>query len=78
MSIQYLEPVVLTQDVTDRGLRSGELGTVVEVLPLAAVDLEFVTVAGRTRACLMLNIDQVQPVTPLDIPTVGTAEPLQA
>jgi hypothetical protein len=58
-TIQLLDVVALTEDLPDRGLCRGQVGTVVEFLEPDAVEVEFADDEGRTYASLGLRLDQV-------------------
>jgi hypothetical protein len=51
--------VALTADLPGRGLRRGQVGTVVEKLAAAVFELEFSDDEGRTYAQLGLREDQL-------------------
>jgi len=70
-----LDTVVLVRDVPDSGLRSGDLGAVVQVYGDEAVEVEFVTASGRTRALLTLPVGDVRPVRDDDLMAVRTSPP---
>ena len=55
MKFDKLECVVLAHDVTDHGLRAGDLGTVVEIYPGGGLEVEFVRGSGATQALLTLS-----------------------
>lgn len=57
--IQLLDVVALTEDVPNRGLRRGQVGTVVEMLGPDVFEVEFSTDTGRTYAQLPLKADQL-------------------
>ena len=57
--IQLLEVVALTEDLPERGLRRGQVGTVVEVLAPEVFEVEFCDDQGRTYASLALRADQL-------------------
>lgn len=63
MSFQPLDVVVLNTDLPAQGLKTGDLGAVVEVYAPDAIEVEFVTASGRTKALVT--------VTPRDIRDVG-------
>ncbi len=46
--IRELDTVVLLRDLPETGLRVGDLGAVVMVYGLEALEVEFVTASGRT------------------------------
>ena len=49
-----LDTVVLLRDLPEAGLRSGDLGAIVQVYGGEALEVEFVTASGRTQALLTL------------------------
>ena len=70
MSINILDTVVLISDLSDYGLKRGDVGAVVEVYPPEGIEVEFVTGSGRTQALVTLKTDSVRPVGPSDILSV--------
>ena len=58
-SIRVLDVVALVEDVADRGLRRGQVGTVVERLGPEVFEVEFSDNEGRTYATLALRADQL-------------------
>ena len=74
-----LDTVVLTRDLPEAGLRAGDLGAVVlvygsEASP-EALEVEFVTAAGRTQALRTLGSADVRPVQDDDLLAVRSAAP---
>ena len=57
--IRLLNVVALTEDLPEKGLLRGQVGTVVEVLGPDAFDVEFVDEAGQTYAQAALRTDQL-------------------
>jgi len=57
--IQLLDVVALTEDVPDRGLARGQVGTVVETLAPDVYEVEFSDDNGRTYASLALRADHL-------------------
>ena len=57
--IRLLDVVALTEDIPDRGLLRGQVGTVVESLGPGVFDVEFVDNDGRTYAMLPLKSSQL-------------------
>ena len=57
--IQLLDVVALTEDLPDRGLLRGQVGTVVETLASGVFEVEFCDDNGRTYAMLSLRADQL-------------------
>lgn len=70
MRYQILDTVVLDRDLPDHGLRSGDLGSVVEVYEPDGLEVEFVTASGRSAALLTLNGRDVRPVSDDDLVSV--------
>ena len=61
--IRESDPVVLTHDIAEHGLRQGDVGAAVHCYrDGAAFEVEFVTAEGRTVALLTLNRADVRPV----------------
>lgn len=61
--IRELETVVLLHDVTQHGLKSGDVGAVVHSYDgVRTFEVEFVTAEGRTVAVLTLTESDVRPV----------------
>jgi hypothetical protein len=57
--IELLDVVALTEDLPDKKLRRGQVGTVVEVLAPGAFEVEFVDNQGRTYAQLAIPARQL-------------------
>jgi hypothetical protein len=57
--IQLLDVVALTEDLPERGLSRGQVGTVVENLAPDIFEVEFCDNEGRTYASLTLRADQL-------------------
>lgn len=74
MTFTTLDTVVLTRDVAEHGLRVGDLGAVVEVYEPDAIEVEFVTAAGRTVALLTLRVSDVRPVAGTDLVSVRSLQ----
>ena len=72
-----LDTVVLIRDVPEAGLRSDDLGAVVQVYGDEALEVEFVTAAGRTQALLTLPITDVRAVRDDDLLAVRTSPPVR-
>ncbi|MGD0651885.1 MAG: DUF4926 domain-containing protein [Verrucomicrobiia bacterium] len=58
-AIHLLDVVALTEDLPERGLRRGQVATVVEILAPDAFEIEFVDNNGRTYAMLVLRAQQL-------------------
>jgi hypothetical protein len=74
-AIRELDTVVLTRDVPEAGLRTGDLGAVVQVYGPDAFEVEFVTAAGRTQALHVLHRDDIRPVADDDLLAVRPTGP---
>jgi hypothetical protein len=57
--IQLLDVVALTDNFPERGLRRGQVGTVVELLAPGVFEVEFSDDLGRTYASLALPADRL-------------------
>jgi len=57
--IELLEVVALDEDVPERGLLRGQVGTVVEELDEGVFEVEFADDDGRTYASLALRASQL-------------------
>jgi hypothetical protein len=57
--IKLLDVVALTEDLPERGLARGQVGTVVEPLAPDLFEVEFSDDDGRTYALLALRADQL-------------------
>lgn len=57
--IELLDTVALTEDIPDRDLRQGEVGTVVEMLGPNVYEVEFSDDEGQTYAEFALRNDQL-------------------
>jgi hypothetical protein len=58
-AIRVLDVVALTEDLPQRGLSRGQVGTVVEGLAPDVFEIEFCDNEGRTYASLALRADQL-------------------
>jgi predicted nucleotidyltransferase len=67
--------VVLVRDVPEAGLRAGDLGAVVGVRGPDALEVEFVSAAGRTGALRTLGSGDVRPVREDDLLAVRAGAP---
>ena len=70
-----LDTVVLLRDVPEAGLRAGDLGAVVQVYAPDALEVEFVTAAGRTQALHTLRPTDLRPVRDDDLLAVRPTGP---
>ncbi|MDF0665735.1 MAG: DUF4926 domain-containing protein [Nitrospira sp.] len=57
--IRVLDVVALTEDISDRRLLRGQVGTVVESLDPGVFEVEFVDNDGKTYAMLPLKSSQL-------------------
>ena len=57
--MELLSVVALLEDLPDRGLRRGQVGTVVEQLAPGTYEVEFSDDAGRTYASLAVRREQL-------------------
>lgn len=57
--INLLDVVALTEELPERGLHGGQVGTVVEMLAPAVYEVEFSDDDGQTFATLALRADQL-------------------
>jgi hypothetical protein len=65
-----LEEVVLARDVSEEGLRRGDIGTVVHVYPTGGFEVEFFTASGKTRAVVTLRAEHVRLATDNELVSV--------
>jgi hypothetical protein len=59
MKMKLLDVVALIQDLPEHGLIQGQVGTVVEVLPPNAYEIEFSDDQGRTYASVGVSSDKL-------------------
>ena len=57
--IELLDTVALIDDIPERKLKRGEVGTIVEVLAPDVFEVEFSDEDGETYAELALQVDQI-------------------
>ena len=67
MMYKVLDTVVLDRNLPEHGLRSGDLGAVVQVYEPDGLEVEFVTASGKTQALVTLNLRDVRPVQDSDL-----------
>jgi hypothetical protein len=75
MPMELFSDVILTRDVADRGLRAGDVGTVVDrhVVPGVAEEgysVEFFDMTGNTVAVITVPASALRLPTPGDRPAV--------
>lgn len=58
-TVHLFDVVALTEDLPDRGLRRGQVGTAVEQLAAGVFEVEFCDNQGRTYAMAPLRADQM-------------------
>ncbi|MBW3570113.1 MAG: DUF4926 domain-containing protein [Gemmatimonadetes bacterium] len=73
MSFSELDTVVLVRDMPEAGLRTGDLGAIVQVYADDAVEVEFVTASGRTLALQTLASRDLRMVRDDDLLAVRPA-----
>jgi hypothetical protein len=60
--LKLLDVVALVEDLPERGLRRGQVGTVVELLGPDVFEVEFAGTDGQAYAILALRRDQLMPL----------------
>ena len=70
MRYKLLDTVVLSRDLAEHGLRSGDLGAVVFMYEPDGLEVEFVTASGKTQALVTLNVNDVRSVQDNDLVAV--------
>ena len=70
MSYKELDTVVLDRDLSEQGLRRGDLGAVVQVYGSEGLEVEFVTASGLTQALVTLDTHDVRAVSDQDLLSV--------
>lgn len=71
---KLLDTVVLKRDVPEAGLRTGDLGAIVEVYEPDAFEVEFVAASGRTQALVTLRAVDIRHVDDGDLVAVRPLE----
>lgn len=67
--MKELDQIVLTSDIPEHGLKSGDIGTVVMIHKGGmGLEVEFVALDGQTIAVATLPVDKVRPVGHGEIP----------
>lgn len=74
MRYEELDQVLLSKDLPEHGLRTGDLGTVVMVYEPDGIEVEFVRVSGKTQALVTLRVDDVRSVGEEDLVTMRTPD----
>jgi hypothetical protein len=70
MTLRPLDVVVLTHDLPEHGLRTGDLGAVVEVYGPDEIGVEFVAASGRTQALITLQSRSLRQAGDDDLGTI--------
>jgi hypothetical protein len=70
VSFQPLDVVVLNTDLPAQGLKRGDLGAVVDLYGPDAIEVEFVTASGRTKALITLKSSDIREVGDDDLVAV--------
>jgi len=70
MKFKKLQTVVLDKDLPEHGLRTGDLGAVVELYEPDGLEVEFVMTDGTTVALVTLNESDVRPLVGTDLGSV--------
>jgi hypothetical protein len=73
--LQLLDVVVLNTDVVEHDLKRGDVGAVVHIDGSDAVDVEFVTASGRTKAVVTLSPRDLRAVEDNDLLAVRPTVP---
>ena len=67
MPFKTLDTVVVTTDLPSHGLKRGDVGAVVQVYSVEAVEVEFVTASGHTQVSSRLALTSFRPVGSRDV-----------
>ncbi len=67
MQYKLLDTVVLNTDLPRYGLKTGDLGAVVEIYQPDGLEVEFVSAAGRTQSLVTLKTGDVRHVLDTDL-----------
>jgi len=73
VSFHPLDVVVLKTDQPAHGLKRGDLGAIVDIYSANAIEVEFVTASGRTKALVTLQPNDVREVGDDDLVAVRPA-----
>ena len=74
MGIKIFDTVVLERDLTDQGLKKGDIGAVVEVYEPDGIEVEFVTGSGKTQALVTLKLQDVHSIKDSEILAVRSLD----
>ena len=75
MIYRELDAVILTRHLPEHGLRTGDLGAVVEVHSTETLEVEFVRASGQTQALVTLRYADLRPVQDRDLVAVRQIVP---
>lgn len=67
MQYKLLDTVVLDTDLPEHGLKTGDLGAVVEIYEPDGLEIEFVSAAGQTRSLVTLKAGDVRRALDTDL-----------
>jgi len=70
MTFKLLDSVVLRKDLPRVGLKKDDLGTIVELYEPDGVEVEFLTVTGKTKAVVTLTNRDLRPIGDDDLHAV--------
>lgn len=70
MSFKLLDSVVLKKDLPRLGLKRDDLGTIVELYEPDGVEVEFLTLTGKTKAVVTLTNRDLRPIGDDDLHAV--------
>lgn len=70
MSFHPLDVVVLKSDQPAHGLKPGDLGAIVDIYSPDAIEVEFITASGRTKALVTVQPDDIREVGDDDLVAV--------
>jgi hypothetical protein len=73
MSFRPLDVVVLKTDQPEHGLKRGDLGAIVDIYSPDAIEVEFVTASGRTKALITVRPSDIRDVGDDDLVAVRPA-----
>lgn len=70
MNFRPLDVVVLKTDQPEHGLKRGDLGAIVDIYSPDAIEVEFVTASGRTKALITVRPSDIRDVGDDDLVAV--------
>ena len=66
--IKEFDKIVLTRDITSKGLKKGDIGTIVHIHNNGeGYEVEFFTLDGSTRSVETLNANEVRPAKATEV-----------